>query len=202
MVEGSVYEADTAVPEIAKLLNGGKVFVMDDEKTLILSAKGDGSLVFYTGCNAEEYWFRDSGINFDDKAQVAAWFKEQFATWNPLWTTLFTRAASHFIPRPQYCMPLDQTWEASPDLTLLGDAAHLMPPYAGEGVNMAMLDALELSESLTSTQFEDSRSAIAHYELQMRVRAAEAARVTLEQTAALHRAGAMANLIAMFKAPH
>jgi 2-polyprenyl-6-methoxyphenol hydroxylase-like FAD-dependent oxidoreductase len=46
-------------------------------------------------------------------------------------------------------MPLNQTWEALPNLTMLGDAAHLMPPYAGEGVNMAMQDALELSRCLT-----------------------------------------------------
>ena len=43
-------------------------------------------------------------------------------------------------------MPVNQTWEALPNLTMLGDAAHLMPPFAGEGVNMAMLDALELSD--------------------------------------------------------
>jgi hypothetical protein len=43
-------------------------------------------------------------------------------------------------------------------------AAHLMPPFAGEGVNMAMLDALELSKHLTSEDFIDIRSAINHYE--------------------------------------
>ncbi|ERJ59368.1 FAD-dependent oxidoreductase [Sphingobacterium paucimobilis] len=46
-------------------------------------------------------------------------------------------------------MPLDQSWEIQAHLTLIGDAAHVMPPFAGEGVNMAMLDALELSEVLT-----------------------------------------------------
>ena len=47
-------------------------------------------------------------------------------------------------------MPLDQHWEVLPNFTMLGNAAHVMPPFAGEGVNMAMLDALELSEYLTS----------------------------------------------------
>jgi 2-polyprenyl-6-methoxyphenol hydroxylase-like FAD-dependent oxidoreductase len=69
---------------------------------------------------------------------------------------------------------------------MLGDAAHLMPPYAGEGVNMAMLDALELGQCLTNDAYPDIHTAIAAYEQQMRVRASEAAAMTLESTAALH----------------
>ncbi|RYF74028.1 MAG: FAD-dependent monooxygenase, partial [Cytophagaceae bacterium] len=57
-----------------------------------------------------------------------------------------------------------------------------MPPYAGEGVNMAMLDALELSEHLTSDQLADVQSAIAAYEKQMFIRFAELGRETLNNT--------------------
>jgi 2-polyprenyl-6-methoxyphenol hydroxylase-like FAD-dependent oxidoreductase len=76
-------------------------------------------------------------------------------------------------------------------LTILGDAAHLMPPYAGEGVNMAMLDAMELCNCLTSDEFEDVKDAIGYYEREMRRRAAATAAMTLEQTEVLHSAGAM-----------
>jgi 2-polyprenyl-6-methoxyphenol hydroxylase-like FAD-dependent oxidoreductase len=99
---------------------------------------------------------------------------------------LFENASYAFVPRPQYCMPFDQTWEALTNLTMLGDAAHLMPPYAGEGVNMAMLDALELSQCLLNDDFADTQSAIAAYETQMRARASEIAMITMESTAALH----------------
>jgi len=30
-------------------------------------------------------------------------------------------------------MPLDQDWEAQPNITLLGNAAHLVPPMPGKG---------------------------------------------------------------------
>lgn len=202
MVEGSVYHAAEAIPEIDKLLNGGKVFAMDDEKTLILSTKGDGSIVFYTGCKTEEHAYRNNGIDFSDKTQVLAWFQQVFAGWSELWAELIKNAEPRFIVRPQYCVPLDQRWDSMPDLTLLGDAAHLMPPYAGEGVNMAMLDALELSESLTSKNFDTTLSAIAHYEQQMLARSSEVARMTLDQTESLHTEGAIANLVAMFKEVH
>jgi 2-polyprenyl-6-methoxyphenol hydroxylase-like FAD-dependent oxidoreductase len=92
-------------------------------------------------------------------------------------------------------MPPDQQWDALPNLTLLGDAAHLMPPYAGEGVNMAMLDALELSNALTDPAFPDTLTAIAHYEQQMRARAGDVARITLEQTEALHSPGSIEHML-------
>ncbi|GAB4017208.1 FAD-dependent oxidoreductase [Spirosoma koreense] len=194
VVEGTVYDSATNSPHVDQLLKGGKIFAMGDEKTLIVSAKGDGSLVFYTGCKTDENWAQTSGIDFSNKDQVLTWFRETYSGWDPVWQELFEKASPPFMPRPQYCMPLDQTWDALPNLTLLGDAAHLMPPYAGEGVNMAMLDALELSECLIHDDFPDSRSAIAAYETQMRNRAAETARLTLESTAALHAPDAIAYL--------
>ena len=79
------------------------------------------------------------------------------------------------------------------------DAAHLMPPYAGEGVNMAMLDALELSECLSDETFPDTRAAIAHYEKEMRKRAGETAIMTLEQTAWLHSPDAISRMLELFE---
>ncbi len=198
VVEGNVYNAETTAPAIYTLLKGGKIFAIDDNKTLIVSSKGDGSLAFYTGCRTDEHWAQTSGINFADNAQVLAWFKQEFSDWSSVWWELFTTDQAQFTPRPQYCMPVDQTWDALSNLTMLGDAAHLMPPYAGEGVNMAMLDALELSNCLTNASFPDVKTAIRTYEEQMRARASETAQLTLEQTKVLHSEGAMAAMMAIF----
>ncbi|GAB3576791.1 FAD-dependent oxidoreductase [Hymenobacter daeguensis] len=198
VVEGTVYDSAQHAPRLQALMQGGKIFAMDDSKTLIVSSKGDGSLAFYTGCKTAETWARDSGIDFSNAAEVLAWFRQEFAGWDDCWQELFASETTHCVPRPQYCMPLDQTWPARPSLTLLGDAAHLMPPYAGEGVNMAMLDALELSNCLTSGQFPDVQAAIAHYEKHMRQRASAVAAETLEQTETLHSPGALAHLVGLF----
>lgn len=197
-IEGAVHNSETQSPKIHKLLNGGKIFAMGNEQSLIVSSKGDGSLVFYPGFKKDENWVRECGIDFTDKAQVLAWFKEEYAGWDSIWLELFENSTSAFVPRPQYCMPPDQTWEPLPNLTMLGDAAHLMPPYAGEGVNMAMLDALELSRCLINEEFADTQSAVAAYEKQMRARASETAKDTLESTAALHSPDALTFLISVF----
>lgn len=198
VVEGSLYNAAEKAPRIYELVKNGKIFAFGDQKSLIVSAKGDGSVSFYTGCRTQESWMHDSGIDFRDNKSVAAWFRTEFSDWDEIWQELFTTEGTSFIPRPQYCMPLDQTWEAQEDITLLGDAAHLMPPYAGEGVNMAMLDALELSNCLTGADFSSIEEAIAYYENQMRARAAETAKMTLEQTEVLHSENAISHMLELF----
>jgi len=198
MIEGSVYNAETNSPKIHTLLKGGKIFALGDEKSLMAGAKGDGSFAFCTGCKTTEQWVAESGIDFNNKTQVVNWFKKEFAEWDEVWSEMFENAEPYFIPRAQYCMPLDQYWDALPNATMLGDAAHLMPPYAGEGANMAMLDALELSVCLTDDTFNNVQAALAHYEHDMRKRAANAAKETLESTEMLHSKDAIDSLIAMF----
>ena len=99
--------------------------------------------------------------------------------WAPIFFSLF-KACTHFVPRPLNYFPLDDRWETKDNLTLIGDAAHLMPPN-GEGVNLAMLDALDLSECLTgTTTFTNLRDAIDSYEKIMFDRAAPLCKETIE----------------------
>ncbi|SDG20066.1 2-polyprenyl-6-methoxyphenol hydroxylase [Dyadobacter soli] len=181
ILQGNVPDSAMAVPDIHKLLNGGKLYIHAGGKFLHLSSKGDGSLDFYITFKKDEHWVANGGIDFSDKSHLHTWAAQEFAGWSPLWLDLFEHAEIPLLERPQYCMPLDQQWESLPDLTMLGDAAHPMPP-SGEGVNLAMLDALDLSECLTSAEFPDIRAAINAYESRMQERAAKEARESLEMS--------------------
>jgi 2-polyprenyl-6-methoxyphenol hydroxylase-like FAD-dependent oxidoreductase len=202
IVEGNIYHAATHAPELWKLVKGGKIFALGMEKSIILSAKGDGSLSFYTGTKEREDWVKTSGINFENKQEIYDWFKERFADWGSGWHELFESDDSYFVPRPQYHFPPEQQWESLSNLTMLGDAAHRMPPYAGEGVNMAMLDALELVEQLTAPDVSDIKTAISKYERAMCQRAAEITEVTLQSMENMHAKDGLKFLVDMFRLTH
>ncbi|MDO6432964.1 NAD(P)/FAD-dependent oxidoreductase [Flavitalea sp. BT771] len=198
LLEGSIHDAEKTAPVIHRLLKGGKIFAFGDEKTLIVSSKGNGSFGFATGCKTDENWFRDSGVDFSNHLSVLAWFKKEFSDWAPVWHELFASETTIFIPRPQYCMPLDQKWVPQSNITLIGDAAHWMPPYAGEGVNMAMLDALELSKTLTDGGFAETRAAIGYYEKRMFKRFAKVGRGTMFNMRWMHGPKALDCMMGMF----
>lgn len=198
MLEGNIYDAKNAVSNISALLNGGKIMAFGNKKDILMGQKGNGEIGFYASFKADENWAADSGLNFSDKIELLEWFKKEYSEWSNIWYELFENVATPFIPRPIYCMPLNQDWKALPNLTILGDAAHVMPPFAGEGVNMAMLDALELSECLTSDEYHSIQDAIAFYEINMRKRAAIAAKESLDNGERMHSEKALATMLAFF----
>jgi 2-polyprenyl-6-methoxyphenol hydroxylase-like FAD-dependent oxidoreductase len=198
MLEGSVYDASKAAPHIYTLLNGGKIMAFGNTKNMLLGQKGNGEIGFYASLIADENWVANNGLDYSNKTQLLSWFKNEYSGWSKIWHELFENAATPFIPRPIYCMPLHQTWKAMPNLTMLGDAAHVMPPFAGEGVNMAMLDALELSECLTSGKYNTLIESISAYEINMRNRAALAAKESLENGERMHSENALHTMLDFF----
>lgn len=183
IVEGNIYNAAINAPKLWNLTNGGKIFALWQGKNIVLSAKGEGSLSFYTITTETEQWADLPGINFNLKDEVLYWFKERFSDWSADWHEIFKRDESYFVHRPQYYFPTDQSWQSLPNLTLLGDAAHQTPP-SGDGVNQAMLDGLELSNALLGT-FKNLQSAIAHYENEMLKRTAVATEEALEMSTSM-----------------
>lgn len=178
IIQGEIDNPEKECPEIYALVDKANLIAMDIGKTIAAQPRGDGGLTFYASSLYPENWVKTSGIDFNDSNEVYAYLVKYYEGWNPIFFILF-KACDRFVPRPLEYFPLDQNWDAKPNLTLIGDAAHLMPP-SGEGVNTAMLDALDLSECLTSGEFQNIQAAIAAYEKRMLARAAILGQEALE----------------------
>jgi len=198
MLEGNIYDAAKATPHMYALLNGGKIMAFGNTKNVLLGLKNKSDVGFYASFKTDENWASNNGLDYTNHTQLLAWFKKEYHEWSSIWYELFEHTTTPFVPRPIYCMPLDQTWKASSNVTMLGDAAHVMPPFAGEGANMAMLDALELSECLTSNNYNSLEEAISFYEIDMRKRAAIAAKESLENGERMHAKNALTTMVNMF----
>jgi len=184
-LEGTIPQAEEQAPLLARLVQGGSLFALENGQFVSFLAKGDGSLLFWIWLKQPENWLATSGLDLTDRVAVAAWFRQEFSTWSPQWLALFASEALTIVPRLAYCHPLDQPWPSRPNLTLLGDAAHRMPPN-GEGVNQAMADALDLSEALCDSHFATLAQAIGSFEQKMGKRVARVAAETRQLLDMMH----------------
>jgi 2-polyprenyl-6-methoxyphenol hydroxylase-like FAD-dependent oxidoreductase len=140
------FEAETH-QFVDALTGSGKMFAVGDNRALVAQRNGAGHIRGYAGWRAPETAAWDlAGRSVD---QVRATTLEVFDGWASVLTDMIRQGALLAV-RPLYALPIGHRWASRPGLTLVGDAAHLMSPFAGEGVNLALADATDLADALTS----------------------------------------------------
>ena len=162
-VETHLLDADVRHPESVALVGHGSMFALSDEKGLITHRDGDGRISVYIALKTPEHWATSSGIDFRDTEAAKLQLLNHFTDWNDQLRALVAESDTELLPRSIYTLPVGHRWERTPGVTLLGDAAHLMSPFAGEGANLAMLDAAELAEAILAHP-DDIETALASYE--------------------------------------
>lgn len=107
------------------------------------------SVRVYAGVRQLETWANDCGIDWSKKdearKELTEWY---FGDCGQDLKRALLEASDTLVMRPLYMLPVGLKWESQSGLTLLGDAAHLMTPFAGVGVNVALADALDLAQAL------------------------------------------------------
>ncbi|GII88146.1 FAD-dependent oxidoreductase [Sphaerisporangium siamense] len=170
-VEAWFHHVDRAHPAVATLVGDGQVFATGDSKGLIAQRNSGGRVCVYIGIRDEPDWQRAAGLDPADTEAVRAALLERFAGWDASLLPLIADNDGPYVSRPLYAIPAPHFWPHSPGVTLLGDAAHLMTPFGGNGANYAMLDGAELALALA--RHEDLDEAVTTYEKTMQTRAAE-----------------------------
>ncbi|MFJ1730912.1 FAD-dependent oxidoreductase [Streptomyces sp. NPDC088254] len=159
-VETDLFDADTRHPRSAAVIGGGFFIALGGERGFLAHRESDGSLHVYTALKVDEGWL--DTVDFTDQAAAKAAVLARFEGWDEGLRGLVADAET-IIPRRIHALPVGHRWDRVAGVTLLGDAAHLMSPFAGEGANLAMFDGAGLALAIAAHP-GDTEAALAAYE--------------------------------------
>ncbi|MFF2073500.1 FAD-dependent oxidoreductase [Kitasatospora sp. NPDC058162] len=171
-VETGFDHCDTRHPDLARLVGNGSMLAKGVGRSLVAQRNSNGHIRAYIALRAPEDWHVTAGIDLGDQRTVRTHLLRMFDDWDESLRYLLRNNDSGFINRSLFVLPAPHTWEHVPGVTLLGDAAHLMPPV-GLGANLAMLDGSDLAHALVTESNVDD--AVRAYEGIMLPRSTEAA---------------------------
>lgn len=139
-------------PLMSRLVNRGSLFAFSDGKVVMGQQLGSGSIYISMWGVKSDNWMNTSGYDVRDPKAVKGALLEEFKDWAPeLRELLASFDETRVWPRSLTMLPTGMSWNSRPGVTLLGDAAHVICPFVGEGVNAAMGDAIGLAQAITKT---------------------------------------------------
>ncbi|GJN73335.1 hypothetical protein PLICBS_007413 [Purpureocillium lilacinum] len=151
MTELNIPDADLTAPEIHNIVNRGSVFASNEGQRISFQQMGDGSICVYASLvRPDADWMNPKKCGYDprDLEATKQAFETEFEDWCPQLREALRLAQGRCIPRSLHILPIGYRWKRMPGITLIGDAAHLMTPHAGEGVNKALEDAMLLARTI------------------------------------------------------
>lgn len=171
-IETYLFDADVRHPSGARTIGGGSLFALAPGKGVLAHREPAGTLHVYLALTKPQEWI--ASLDYADPKAARARLAAELDGWAPELVGLITDGDTAPVPRGIHALPVGHRWERVPGVTLLGDAAHVMSPFAGEGANLAMYDGAELGKAIAAHP-GDVELALAAYEVPMFERSAKAA---------------------------
>ncbi|GLY05362.1 FAD-dependent oxidoreductase [Actinoplanes sp. NBRC 101535] len=171
LVEFTLTDAARRHPEALALVGRGSLFALSDHR--YIGGHGGDTLSLGCGFRVPQDWAATSGVDWSDIDDARRGLLRELADWSPALTRLIRDADEISAPRLIHALPAGLRWDTVPGVTLIGDAAHLMSPFAGEGANLALIDGADLARELLN--HDDPVAAVTAYQKRMFARGAKAA---------------------------
>lgn len=151
LIELSALQVSTKKQWLSNFTGQGSCFMFDEGRALVCQRNGNDGIRVYAAVRQPETWVHDCDIDWDQRHLAQKMFTERYFgdCHEDLKRVIAVEASDGLIPRVLWMLPIGMKWSPRPGVTLLGDAAHLMTPFAGVGVNVALADALDLSRALS-----------------------------------------------------
>jgi 2-polyprenyl-6-methoxyphenol hydroxylase-like FAD-dependent oxidoreductase len=198
-VETDLLEAASRHPAAAALVGGGFFICLGDHKGFLAHNESDGSIHVYTAVKAAEDWL--DSIDFTDTEAAKKEVLAHFDGWHEDLRALIADADGPLVPRRIHALPVGHRWDHRAGVTLLGDAAHLMSPFAGEGANLAMLDGARLGQAIADHS-GDTEAALTAYEQELFPRSEASATGSAGSLELMFGDNAMQGLLDQFASHH
>ena len=148
-VELRAYDIEEKHKWLAEYTGSGSLFMFDEGRQVTCQRQGNNSIRVYAAVRQPESWITDSRIEWEHPEAARRAFAERFfGDCHPDIQRIITDANDAMKTWPLYMLPIRHKWEPRQGVTLVGDAAHLMTPFAGVGVNVAMADSLGLARAI------------------------------------------------------
>mmetsp|Transcript_7972 Transcript_7972/g.7905 ORF Transcript_7972/g.7905 Transcript_7972/m.7905 type:complete len:382 (+) Transcript_7972:28-1173(+) len=178
LIELNCNNVRTASPWLSDYVGEGSCCMFDENRTVMAQRNGNNSVKVYVGLRKDVSWSKNCGIDWSDKEHARQQLIEKyFSDCDDDVKSMVLESKDELIVRPLYMLPIGISWMHRKGITLIGDAAHLMTPFAGVGVNLALFDAWKLVESIEKNGSNYSKG-IVQYEQSMFERSKEHAQET------------------------